>query len=88
MNRKECINVLEKYCDVECQAVREAHEMAIEQMKRKCKNCHNINHQIRKYIDGKVHASCDLLGCYVDIERESKPGFTCWTDMWDVNQRN
>lgn len=54
LSRKEACNVLEKYTDISMNKdVIEAHNMAIDALRKTCKNCLNSNPHITKSIDEK-----------------------------------
>lgn len=88
LSRKEACNILEKYTDVSMNKdVIEAHNMAIDALRKTCKNCLNSNPHMTKSIDGEKCTYCDNLQMYMEIDKPRDKVNGCWISMWE-NSRN
>lgn len=88
LSRKEVCNVLEKYTDISMSKdVIEAHNMAIDALRKTCKNCLNSNPHMTKSIDGERCTYCDTLQMYMEIDKPRDNVNGCWISMWE-NSRN
>lgn len=61
----------------------EAHNMAIDALRKTCKNCLNSNPHMTKTIDGEKCTFCDTLEIYVAIDHPRDKVNGCWISMWD-----